>query len=167
MKVTTSHTFPVSARTFWYDIYFNKEYNKTLYVEKIHAKSYELMEFNDTDTEIRRKARVVPEQKAPSMIKKLMKEEFSYVEEGTFSKKEEIYRFTITPSVKPEKITVKGFVSLKPSGDGITRTIDLDLKADIFAIGGQIEKFVGEQIKKGYDESYTFTLKWIQDHGLK
>lgn len=167
MKVTTSHTFPVSARTFWYDIYFNKEYNKTLYVERIRAKSYELLELSDTDTEIRRRARVVPEQKAPSVIKKLMKQEFNYVEEGTFSKKEEIYRFIIIPSVKPDKITVNGFVSLKPGRDGITRTIELDLKADIFAIGGQIEKFVGEQIKKGYDESYTFTLRWIQDHGLK
>jgi hypothetical protein len=167
MKVTTSHTFPVSARTFWYDIYFNKEYNEKLYVERIHAKSYELLEFTDTDTEIRRMARVVPEQKAPSVIKKLMRDEFSYTEKGTFKKKEEIYRFTIIPSVKPEKISVSGFVSLKPEGSNITRTIDLDLKADIFAIGGQIEKFVGDQIKKGYDESYSFTLTWIRDRGLK
>jgi hypothetical protein len=167
MKVRTSHTFPLSAASFWKDIYFHKDYNTTLYKESIHAKAYDLVEFTETDTEIRKKVRVVPEQSAPKIIQKLISGEFSYTEEGTFSKKDGIYRFRITPSVKPDKIAVTGVVTVKAEGKkSVTRTIEVDLKADIFAIGGQIEKFVGDQIEKGYNSSYDFTLKWIKDHNL-
>lgn len=168
MKVKTSHTFPVKPDTFWHDVYFNKEYNKTLYMEQIRAEAYDLLEFNETDDEIRRKVRIVPEQKAPTIIQKIIRGKFSYIEEGIFSKKEKIYRFTIIPSIKAEKINISGEVTVVSEGEGsITRTINLDLKTDIFGIGGQIEKFVGGEINKGYDSSYGFTLKWIEDHNLK
>jgi hypothetical protein len=168
MNLKTTHTFPIKPQTFWDHLYFDKEYNQKLYEEQIRAKQYEVLEYSDSEHGITRKVKIVPEQKAPVVIQKLISGEFSYVEEGTFDRKEGIYRFKITPSVKSDKIKISGKVTAEPREDGsILRTIDMDLKADIFAIGGQIEKFVGEQIQKGYEASYQFTLNWIRKHNLK
>lgn len=168
MKIDTTHTFPVTPETFWNQVYFNKEFNKTLYEKHINAESYELIEYNETPEEITRKIKVVPEQNAPKVIQKMLSGKFSYEEEGRFDKKKQVYDFKIVPSVKADKIKVTGRVTAEPAGEGsVRRTISLDLKADIFGIGGQIEKFVGGQIKKGYDESYKFTLDWIKEHNLE
>jgi hypothetical protein len=168
MNLKTSHKFPVKPQTFWDSIYFDKEYNQALYRDHIHAKRYEVLEYSDTGQGIRRKVMVVPEQKSPRIIQKLIPGEFSYIEEGAFDRKEGTYRFRIIPSVKADKIAISGKVTAEPRGDGsVLRTIDMDLKADIFAVGGQIEKFVGEQIQKGYETSYQFTMDWIRKHDLK
>jgi len=167
MNLKTSHRFPVDSKTFWEKIYFDREYNETLYRDCIGVKSYEIMNMEEDGEKISRKVRVVPQQKAPGVIQKLISGEFSYVEEGTFQKKEGIYRFKIVPSIKADKITINGMVTAKDEGEkSVLRTIDLELKADIFAVGGQIEKFVGSEIQKGYEDSYRFTLDWIQKKGL-
>jgi len=167
MNVSSTHSFPVGKETFWKSIYFDEEYNKALFLTQIGAKSYEVLELKETDREIRRRVRVVPKQNAPAILAKFAKEDFSYVEEGTFSKEEGVYRFAIIPSMMPDKMKVAGKVTVAAAGDKrVTRTIDLDLKASVFGLGGQIEKFVGEQIQRGYEDSYQFTLDWIKNRSL-
>ena len=168
MKVSTSHTFPISEDTFWKEIYFNEEYNKTLYIEHIHAEAYETVEFTENDDEIIRQVRITPKQEAPGIITKFIKGKLTYLEKGRFDKKEKVFRFDVTPSAMTDKLEIAGKVFVETQGEGsIKRTIDLDLKAKIFGIGGQIEKFIGGQIRKGYDESYPYTMEWIKTHDLK
>ncbi len=168
MNLRTSHRFPVSLRTFWDRVFFDREYNQTLYRQHLNVRQYEILAFEDDGDGIRRKVKVIPQQNAPVVIQKLLQGEFSYVEEGVFDKKSGVYKFRIIPSIKADKIKISGTVTAEPQGeDTVQRTIDLELKADIFAIGGQIEKFVGEQIQKGYEASYQFTLDWIGKKNLR
>ena len=167
MKVSTSHTFPISEDTFWKEIYFNEEYNNTLYIEHIHAEAYETVEFEENDDEIIRQVRITPKQEAPKIITKFIKGKLSYLEKGRFDKKDKIFRFNVTPSAMTDKLTINGKVFVESRGGSITRTIDLDLTAKIFGVGGQVEKFIGGQIRKGYDESFPYTIAWIKTHNLK
>ena len=167
MNLKTTHTFPIDVKTFWEKLYFHEEYNRALYLTQIGAKSYEVVECKDTEKTLTRRVKITPKQSAPSILQKMLKGEFTYVEEGTFHKADGTYRFQITPSMMPEKIKVSGVVTAVAAGDkSVKRTIDLSLKADVFAVGGQIEKFVGGEITRGYDESYEFTMGWIKKHGL-
>lgn len=168
MLIKVSHKFPVSAKTFWKSIFFNEEFNKKLYLEKIGTQAYETIVFEEKDETIYRKVRITPEQNPPGIIKKFIKGQFSYTEEGKFSAPDNLYEFKIIPSVVADKIDINGNVRVESEDDRvITRTIELNITAKIFGIGGQIERFLGEQIKKGYEQSYNFTLEWIKEKNLK
>ena len=70
-------------------------------------------------------------------------------------------------SVMTDKVDASGTFSFKAVPGGVLRTVEGDVKVKLFGIGGVVEKFVGADIEKSYQQAAEFTQKWINDGKVK
>jgi hypothetical protein len=165
---TIRHTFDVDVDTFWNEVFFDADFNRKLYLEALGFKTYDVVEEKkDPDGTVHRKVRQTPRSDAPAVVKKLVGDEISYVEEGRFDPTKKRWSYTITPSKLPDKIKIGGEFWVEPKGEGkIERLCTVDLSVKIFGVGGAVESFIEKQTKDSYDKAALFTRKFIEERGL-
>lgn len=167
MKITISHEFSTDPETFWSKIFFDPEYNRTLYLQGLKFPEYELLEEHDNGSEVVRKVRVTPKQEAPAAVQKLVGGRFSYVEEGRFDKTTRRYRFRVVPSTMADKIRAEGELRAEPVGPKtMRRVVDMTIEVKVFGVGGIVEGFVSKSMQESYAQAAAFTNHWIADKGL-
>lgn len=165
---TIRHTFDVDVDTFWREVFFNEEFNKTLYLERLRFKTYDVIEEKkEADGTVRRKVRQTPKMEAPGVVKKLVGDEISYVEEGQFDPQKKRWRYTITPSKLADKLKIGGEFWVEPKGEGkVERLCSVDIQVKIFGVGGAVESFIEKQTKDSYETAAKYTREFIAERGL-
>lgn len=165
---TVRHTFDVDVDTFWREVFFNNDFNRTLYLEHLGFSSYEVIEEKkEPDGTVTRKVRQTPKTEAPAVVKKLIGNEVSYVEEGRFDPAKKRWAYTIAPSKLADKIKIGGEFWAEPKGEGkIERICTVDLEVKIFGVGKAVEAFIEKQTKDSYDKAAAYTRKFISERGL-
>jgi len=167
MKVTVSHTFNCTPETFWKKIFFDRTYNEALFRQEMKFPEYDVVEQKETPDRVERKVRVTPPQKAPEIVRKLIRGTMSYDEVGTYTAQDGTYRFRTLTSLMTEKIKIGGTIRAEPAGEGkMVRRADMEVEVNVMLVGGSIEKFLAAEIQSNYDVAATFTNRWIAEHKL-
>ena len=162
MKETIINDFPVDLEGYLRKVLYNEELNTWLY-KQINYKSRECLEQRETDQEIYRKVKLIPDREVPASIKKVMGgKHLEYIEETTYYKDKQRMTISNTPNILNKKFFFKGELKLVPIGDNsIRREFEMEVKVKIFGLGTIIEKFLFEQIKKGYAKGADLTIQYL------
>lgn len=168
MKFTCRNIFNTDADTFWSKIFFDPEYNRSLYVDTLNFTKWETLSLTGENGGARtRKQLLEPKSEAPAVITKLIGGSIQYIEEGRFDPTNRIWTYDISLSKMGDKVRIGGKFWVEARGDKrIERFCDVDIKVDVFGVGGVIEKFVEKETRDSYEKTTTFTNAWIAKHGL-
>lgn len=168
MRLTATHALDVTPEVFFDRMFFDRAFNERLYLEALEMKAFEVLELvGDGDLRTKR-IRVTPRPrvKPPAAIAKLLPGELSYTEEGTWRREDGVYRYATRTSMAAERIRIAGAVSAAPRGEGgCVRTIEVEIDVALPLVGGQLERFVGEQLRASFDVGARFAKEWIDRHG--
>ena len=167
MKITISHDFNCDPETFWSKIFGNLEFDTALYRDELRFPGFEQLEARTDGDRMTRRCRITPRQDAPAPVQKLLGGQFSYIEEGSFDKKTQRYRFKIVPSSLADKLRIDGEMRSEPMGPGkMKRVAEINIEVKIFGLGGMVEGFVSRSMQDSYAQAAAFTNRWIASKGL-
>lgn len=166
-RFTLRNTFDTDEGTYWSKLFFDGEYNRRLYLEGLGFQSFELLEVGgDPDGVRTRRIRVVPKTDAPSVVKKLIGDGLSYVEDGTFDTKTRTWTFRTKTSSLADKIAISGKIWVEPRGEKkIERFCETEIDVRIFGVGGAVEGFVEKTTRESYAKTEVFTNRFIREKG--
>ncbi|NUP10320.1 MAG: DUF2505 family protein [Polyangiaceae bacterium] len=162
--VKISHDINCNEETFW-QLFFDKEFNDKLYKEGLEFPEYVNEEQTETASEIKRRTRGRPKLKnVPGPVAKLLGDKFGYVEAGSMSKQEKVWRWKLTPSTLAEKMRQEGSLRIEPIGDNkVRRHVEMLIEAKVFGVGGILESTAEKQLRDGWNDSATFMNRWIEN----
>lgn len=165
MKVSVRHTLDCTPETYWTRVFFDRDYNETMFLKDMQFPAYEIVELKPGPDRVERRVKVTPPQKAPELIRKLVSGTISYEEVGTWTKADGIYRFNTLTSIMPDKIKVVGTIRAEPSGpDKMVRCSEMDVTVNILLVGGKVEKFLADELQANWNASAGFTNRWLAEH---
>ena len=167
-EVTFEHVFDCDEDTFWDKIFFDEEYNRTLFRDRLRFNLWKQEIHESTDALLRRTVHVQPPVgDVPGAVRKILGERFGYQEHGKFDRKTKRYHVDITPSSAAEKASIYGDLWVEKVGDKrIKRTAKMHVEVRVFMVGGFIEDKVISDMRLSYDKAADFTNEWIKDKGL-
>jgi hypothetical protein len=169
MKSVIRDSFPISADTFWRDVFFAHDFQERLYKEALGCAKVEVIE-DSGDAAGPRSRRVAFHQPidAPGPIRKLFGDTTRMEERGTFDPKTKRWRFEVIPERMADKIRITGETWVEATADGkIERVCELDLSVSIFGIGSMVEKFMATTTAESYAKQTRFMRAFIQEKSLK
>jgi hypothetical protein len=157
------HEIRCNAETFW-KIFFDKNFNETLYRNALGFPEFSVVEQKETDSEIHRKAAGQPKMNVPGPVAKLLGANFRYTEDGHFDKKTQTWKWKLHPSALADKLHTSGSVRIEPAGEGRVRRIaEMTMEAKVFGIGGLLESAAEKNMRDGWEKSAEFMNKWIAE----
>ena len=160
-KFTMTHEINCNEETFW-KTFFDKDFNEKLYKEELHFPEFTVVEQNETDAKITRKAVGTPKMDLPGPVAKLFGSGFRYTEEGTYDRAKKLWTWKMIPSTMADKLRNEGTVRLEPVGtDKVRRISEITIEAKVFGIGGLIESSAEKQLRQGWDASAAFMNKFL------
>lgn len=164
-RFTLRNTFETDAATYWSKLFFDREYNRRLYLEGLGFEDFELLEVGGDPDGIRtRRIRVVPRSDAPAAVKKLLGGGLSYVEDGAFDSKRGIWTFRTKTSSLSDKISISGKIWVEPRGDKrIERFCEAEVEVRIFGLGSAVESYIEKTTRESYAKTELFTNRFIRD----
>ena len=164
MKVSVRHTLDCTPETYWKQLFFDRDYNETMFLKDMQFPAYEILELKETPERIERRVKVTPPQKAPELIRKLISGTISYEELGTWTAADGIYRFNTITSMMTDKIKITGTIRAEPSGpDKMVRRAEMDVNVNIMLVGGKVEKFLADELVANWNASADFTNRWLAE----
>ena len=168
MRYTIRHTFNTDADTFWGKIFFDPDYNETLFLKHLGFTSYKLLELDkQPDGSVTRRVECTPKVEIPAAVKKVIGDTASYVETGRFDPKTKRFSVEVQPRVAADRIKTKVSMWVEPRGDKqVERVVEVDSTVKVFGVGGVIEKLIENATRTSYDQAAAFTNQWIASKGL-
>ena len=167
-EVRIVHDFACDAGTFWDRLFFDDEYNRRLFLDALRFPVWRVVSQAKTDAGVTRRIDIQPlVEHVPGPIKRLLGDRFGYSEQVTFDRASGRYRFTITPSVMPDKIRIEGQLYLAPAGPKKTRrVVETRVEVKVFAVGRMIEEKTIADMKASYEKAAAFTNEFLNEKGL-
>lgn len=162
-KFTVTHEINCNLDTFW-KTFLDKDFNTRLYVEWLGFPEWNIVEQSEDDKQASRKVAALPKMEVPGPVQKLLGSNFRYVESGSMSKPERVWRWSMTPSTLADKLFTSGVVRAEAISDTKTRRFaDMVIEAKIFGVGGLIESSAEKQLREGWDKSAAFMNKYLAE----
>ncbi len=160
-RLEVSHFFPVDAETYWNRIFFDAEFNRELFFNKLGFREWEVLsQEEENGTVVRRTVRSQPPNNAPGPVQKLIGDSLSYVDEGRMDS-DGHWRFTVRPSVMAEKIHISGDFWTEPTEGGVNRRCTMEIEVKVFGIGRMVETTIEKEMRHSYDVAATETVRFI------
>ncbi|HRI11147.1 MAG TPA: DUF2505 domain-containing protein [Nannocystaceae bacterium] len=162
-KFTLVHEIQCTPERFW-EVFFDKEFNRSLYVEGLKFSDFTVVE-QTAGPDVRRKVKGTPKVELPGAIAKLVGDKFGYEEEGTFNAAKKEWRWKMRPSVMADKMRMEGVLRVEAAGAGKCRRIaEMEVEAKVFGIGGMVESTSEKEMRAGWDGSAAYMNKWLREH---
>ncbi len=159
------HEFDCDPKTFW-DFFFTEDYNAEVY-QALRMVERKMLEFKDEGPTIRRSQRFKPAVSLPSVLQKVIPDS-SYTERNVFHKDKSAMDVVIEPVAMASKFDMRGTFTVTPAGEGrCKRVFEGDVKVSIMLVGGQVEKFMVEQMKTSYEIATKVTRDFIAKRKAK
>lgn len=168
MRYTIKHIFNTDIDTFWDKIFFDREYNDTLFKQHLGFTVYDVLELEKKDDgSVTRRVRGVPKAEIPAAVKKVLGDSAGYTEVGRFDPKARRFHVEVIPNTAADKIKTKLAMWVEPRGDEkVERFVEVDNQVKIFGVGKMVESVIEKQTRDNYGRAADFTNKWIADKGL-
>ena len=162
-KFTVTHEIRCNLDTFW-KTFLDKDFNTRLYIESLGFPEWKIVEQSEDEKQASRKVAALPKMEVPGPVAKLLGSNFRYVETGSMSKPERIWRWNMTPSTLADKLFTSGVVRAEAIDENRTRRFaDMVIEAKIFGVGGLIESSAEKQLREGWDKSAAFMNKYLAE----
>lgn len=165
---TIRHTLPLDVDTFWNKVFFDEEFNRRLYLDKLRFRRFERQSFEEGQDGSRQQTLLTePRVSMPGPIQKIVGESFYYLETGHFDPQSKRYKLNIeAPSFK-DRFRLEGELWVEPKGDkSVERIFAVDCQVKIFGVGGMIESFVEKTTRESHDLAVEFTKAYAAEKGL-
>ena len=168
MRYTIRHTFNTDADTFWGKLFFDPAYNETLFNKHLKFNFYKVLELTHSpDGSVHRRVECAPPVEIPAVVKKVIGDSTSYVEDGRFDPRTKKFTVEATPKVGADRIQSRMTMWVEPRGDKkVERFVEVDSTVKVFGIGKMIEGFIEKETRASYDSAAAFTNQWIAEKGL-
>lgn len=165
--ITVRHELNTDEATYWGKVVFQDDFNTKLFVEHLGI-GWELVSQKEDDAKLTRRVNVEPPiGNLPAVLKRMLSDKLSYVEEGTFDKRARRYAFEITPSLRPETTKVTGEVWLEKLGEKkVVRFCRISVAVKILMVGSMIEDRIVTQLTSSYDRAAQFANDYIAKNNL-
>src|SRR5262245_19177031 len=154
-----AHDFDIDPKGYW-EIFFDEAYNVELY-KRTKIKGRTVTSQTDDGKTLRRTQRLTPEAELPGFIKSVISD-VSYTEHDVFHRDRSRMEVVIEPAMMKNKFDFKAIYSVEPLGEGRCRRVfEGDAKVSVMLVGGQIEKYMVDEMRKSYDVAAKVTAEWI------
>lgn len=162
MRFTVQHTYPIAADRFFTEMFFDPEYNRTLYLESLGFEAFDI-EREDRDVNglvEHRTVRVQPKLNMPKPVAKLLGSAFTYREVGAMEGM--AWESQIVPSRLADKVAVSTTMTVTPVGeDTCLRTAEFDIRVRIFGVGKVFEGFIERTLRESYAKASAHSTRWL------
>lgn len=167
-QFSVRHTLPVDASTFWNKIFLDEDFNRHLYLEKLHFRAFEMQKSAaEADGSLHLTVTSQPQMHMPIAVQKLVGETLRYVERGRYDAKTQRYTFSIEPPTYPDKIEIRGQLWVEPRGEhSIERCFEMNCKVSIFGVGKVIEGFIEKMTRESHERAAEFITTYAQQNKL-
>lgn len=129
---------------------FDEAFFRRLYLECFEYEEFNVLELEETEQLIRRKAFLRP--KPPNLPRALAQviPDASFTEELTFDKVAQRYRFHVTPSFQASRATIRGETLVMARGaHQLERVVQAQVEIRIPLVGSMIEDRILADLEKG------------------
>ncbi len=156
MNIHLEHEIALGEDAFW-KAFFDRGFNEQLYRNHLQFPEFEVVEQTETETEIRRRVKVLPRLDMPGAVQKVLGSSFRYSEDAVFDRKEKILRTKTTPSMLADKTRNESTLKVVPLGDDkVRRVLDVILEVKLFGLGGALEATFEKAIRDGWNKSAAY-----------
>jgi len=168
VRYTIRHIFNTSEDTFWDKVFFDTEYNETLFRKHLGFQQYQLLALDTRpDGSVERKVLGVPNVEIPAAARKFLGDTAGYTELGRFDPKTKRFTADVIPKVGADTIKTKVTMWVEPRGERrIARLCEVDNTVKVFGLGKMLEGFIEKQTRASYDAAAEFTNRWLAEKGL-
>lgn len=166
MRFSVQHHYPIAADRFFGAMFFDDDYNQTLYRQGLGFESFtvEEIERDAAGGVISRTAAVRPRLVMPRAVAKLLGDAFTYREVGR--RQGNAWHSEIVPSRLADKVSIKTVMRVEPAGaDRCLRVADFTVDVRIFGVGKVLAKFIERTLRESYDKATAHSVRWLEAHG--
>jgi hypothetical protein len=171
VRYTIKNPIETDVDTYWGRVFFDPEFNRSLFVECLGFTRYEVLEERrDADGTIHKRVECVPKVELPAAARKIFGQSAGYTEIGTFDPKTKKYRVEVIANMAADKIKTHSEIWVEPRGGAgdkrCERIVTVDNTVKVFGLGTLLEGFIEQQTRDSYNRGADFTNRWIRDHSL-
>ena len=168
MRYTIKQTIETDSDTFWNKLFFDTEFNRSLFVDFLGFTTYRVLEERtDPDGTRHRRVECAPKVELPAAARKIFGDKLGYIEVGRFDPVARRYYVEAIPNVSADKVKTSTEIWLEPVGDKrVERIVNVDNSVKMFGLGTLLEGFVEQQTRDSYSRGAEFTNRWIREKGL-
>jgi hypothetical protein len=162
-SIHLEHEIACDEDAFW-KVFLDREYTEKLFREVLGFPHFEILEEKDEEGVLRRECAAQPKLPAAQMAlaRLLRRRGFHFIERGQFEKKARTWTWELEPNVWASLLTNRGKVTVQPVGEGrVRRVVDIEIAANIPAVGGMIEGSAVNRMHDGWNDSARFMNEWI------
>lgn len=160
MSFNIEHVFRGITQQEYETLYFDEDFNIALCKAVNLART--VVSIERDDAQIDRRVMVGPDREVPKAIQKVLKaDRIEYEEHVRYKFGSYVGTWETTPNILPSKVISKGGFQFKDSPGGVIRVVSGEVTVKIFGVGGVIERFIMEDVKKSYDDAAKFTQQWV------
>jgi hypothetical protein len=168
VRYTIKHTIETDVDSFWGKLFFDEEFNRTLFLEFLGFTHYKILEDRtEPNGERHRKIDCTPKIEMPAPMRKIFGDSVGYVEVGRFDPNARKYSVQGLPKVGGEKVKTTSEIWAEPLGEKrCERIVTIDNTVKVFGLGTLIEGFIEQQTRDLYARAADFTNRWIREKNL-
>ncbi|MET0386753.1 MAG: DUF2505 domain-containing protein [Polyangiales bacterium] len=168
MRYTIKHTIETDVDTYWSKLFFDAEFNRSMFVDHLGFTSYQVLEDRtDPDGTRHRKVEATPKIELPAAARKIFGDSFGYTEVGRFDPTARRYFIQVLPKVGGDKIKTTAEIWFEPVGDKrCERVVSIDTSVKVFGLGTLLEGFIEQQTRDSYARGADYTNRWIKEKGI-
>lgn len=163
------HTFNCSEETFWSKVFFEEDYNRRLFLDRLKFSLWRETKREERGNEVHRVIEAAPPVgDLPAALKAVVGEGVKYEERGVFDRAARRYTVEVVPGRLADKIQVR--VEMHTQADGperCKRFVHGTVSAKIFGVGGLLEKKLLSDMEKSYARSAEFTNAYLAEKNLR
>jgi hypothetical protein len=163
------HTFNCSEESFWSKVFFDEDYNRRLFLERLKFSVWRELSREERGNEIHRVIEAAPPVgDLPGALKAVVGEGVGYKEHGVFDRAARRYTVRVEPNRMADKIQVQLEMTTVADGpERCKRLVKGSVNAKIFGVGGLLEKKMIADMEKSYAKSAEFTNAYVQEKGIR
>jgi hypothetical protein len=159
------HAFDCDEDRLWQVALFDEEYSRRLYLETLRFPTWRILESKMDGDLFVRKVEIRPRlDDVPGPIRKIVGDQFGYVEEGTFDKAKRSYQYRMIPSKMPDRSRIVGRMYTEQRGPGrCARIVELEVEVDIMLVGKMIEDRTIADTRATHEQMAAFTRRYLAE----
>lgn len=142
---------------FW-ELFFSTDFNIEMYEGGLGFPSCKVPERTDDGEVLHRRMVCTPKVELPKALAKVVGDRTAYEEIGDWVRSAGEWRWKLVLAAFGDKVKINGTMRVVPHGDGhCLRKVEFQVDANIFGIGGVVEKTSAQNVIDGWQRS----AKWI------
>jgi hypothetical protein len=144
-----------------WELFFSTDFNVEMYERGLDFPSCKVPELKDDGEVLHRRMVCIPKLEMPKPLKKIVGDRVGFEEIGDWVRSAGEFRWKLVLAAFGDKVAISGTMRLVPHGEGhCMRKVEFSVDANIFGIGGLVEKTAAQNVLDGWVAS----AKWINGY---